>query len=313
MSRWCGGVFNQGRTAESPDVGTSVGRDTPSMGLLGMDGALAPRRPRMEEGVMPISWFPRRGISRRLLIAALAALLAFATMVVVPGSAAHGQVAPPDDPVDTCGVDVLFVLDASGSMGDNGNEGINAVRAGVLAFLAELETEAPASTVALMRFGTLAGDTLDYTAVGDDALETWMNNTYAAYSSPAYWTNWDSALGTAASAFSAATDVILITDGNPTTSGDGSVREDTVASWNANTTAAIPSANALKAKTTDTVFGIGAGVPLRVRPANGRVLRPPGRPHLPVVHGAGLLHIPAVRRCDTRRRRSELAGADRPA
>ena len=226
---------------------------------------------------MPISWFPRRGISRRLIIAALAALLAFATLTVVPGTAAHGQVAP-DDPVDTCGVDVLFVLDASGSMGDNGNEGINSVRAGVLAFLAELESSAPASNVALMRFGTLAeDDELDYTQVGEPALANWMNNTYEAFTSPEYWTNWESALGYATSQFAAADSVILITDGNPTTSGDGSVREDTIASWNANTAAAIPNANALRQKTVDTVFGIGAGAAFTNDPLPGDDVTPLGR------------------------------------
>ena len=37
---------------------------------------------------MPISWYPRRGITRQLLIAALAALLAFATLTIVPGTPA---------------------------------------------------------------------------------------------------------------------------------------------------------------------------------------------------------------------------------
>jgi LPXTG-motif cell wall-anchored protein len=215
---------------------------------------------RLEEGAMTITWSPSNGAHRRVLIAALAAILAFTTLVIVPGvsAPAYGQTSS-DIPADNCGVDVVFVLDASGSMGDNGNEGINAVRSGFKSFVSTLASEAPGSNIGVVQFGTAATAAVPYTNVSDSALISYIDNTYKAYTAPQYWTNWDKALGTAASGFTAADAVIFITDGNPTTYGDGSDTADNVAHWDFSTGKAQPSAAALKAKTSGTVFGIGAG------------------------------------------------------
>jgi len=205
---------------------------------------------------MPHTWLPTSGVSRRLFNAAIAALLAFTTVVLIPGvnSAARGD---EHVPADNCGVDVVFVLDASGSMGDNGNEGITAVRAGFKSFVTALGAEAPASDIGVVEFGTDASTGMPYTNVLDASLTTYIDS-YSAYTSPAYWTNWEAALGLAASGFAAADAVIFITDGNPTTY-DGGATADNVAHWNLSTTEAQASANALKSKTIGTVFGIGAG------------------------------------------------------
>jgi LPXTG-motif cell wall-anchored protein len=214
----------------------------------------------LEEGVMTLTRFPSDGVYRRLLTIALAALLAFATLAITPGvsAPAHGQTSD-DAPADNCGVDVVFILDASGSMGDNGSEGINAVRAGFKSFVSALASEAPASNIGVVQFGTNATTPVPYTNVEDPDLISYIDNTYEAYTSPFYWTNWDAALSTATSSFTPADGVILITDGNPTTYGDGSDREDTVVHWDFSTGEAQASATGLKAKTVGTVFGIGAG------------------------------------------------------
>jgi len=206
---------------------------------------------------MPHTWFPTSGVSRRLFNAAIAALLAFTTVVIIPGvnSAALGD---EHVPADNCGVNVVFVLDASGSMGDNSNEGITAVRAGFKSFVSTLGAEAPASNVGVVQFGTNASLAVAYTNVLDASLTTYIDSTYTAYSSPAYWTNWEAALGEAVSGFTAADAVIFITDGNPTTY-NGGVTEDNVDHWNLSTAEAQANATALKAKTLGTVFGIGAG------------------------------------------------------
>jgi LPXTG-motif cell wall-anchored protein len=206
---------------------------------------------------MTLTRFPSDGAYRRVLTAALAALLAFTALVVVPGvsAPAYGQ----EIPADICGVDVVFVLDASGSMGDNGNEGINAVRGGFKAFVSTLAVEAPSSNIGVVQFGTAATAAVAYTNVADSALISYIDNTYKAYTAPQYWTNWDTALGTAGSGFTAADAVIFITDGNPTTYGDGSDTADNVTHWDFSTGKAQPSAAALKVKTIGTVFGIGAG------------------------------------------------------
>jgi LPXTG-motif cell wall-anchored protein len=107
-----------------------------------------------------------------------------------------------------------------------------------------------------------------------------MNNVggtgYRAFTGNDSFTNWDAALQTARTAFDAADAVIFITDGNPNRS-IGNTYDDNVAGWNAATTAALGNADALKAKTLGTVYGIGAGSAFTSTPTAGDPVTPAGR------------------------------------
>jgi len=214
---------------------------------------------------MPHSWFPSNGVSRRLFNAAIAAILAFTTLVIIPGSvpAVHGQTA---DVGGTCGVDVLFILDESGSM--NG-AGVTAVRSGVTSFVDTLgaNPNTDGSRVGIVRFGNTASKPQGNSwssVTGPDAtaVKTWVNNTFDA--SPAEWTNWQAAFDNAVSFTNANSDkpdyVVFITDGNPTvnnaTQPNGSNGNE-----DAYRDDALPSANALKGLIagSDTIIGFGAG------------------------------------------------------
>lgn len=205
----------------------------------------------------------------------MAFTLVVAIPVALPGVTPNAEAA-----VDSCGVDVIMVLDASGSMTSNSNTGINAVRDGVNAFVTELNSVAAASRVGIVRFGVPASADLPYTSVGSSTLPDYMNNVggtgYRAYTGSDSYTNWDAALNEATTEFTAADAVIFITDGNPNRS-IGNSYSDNVTGWNAATAAAMTSANALKSKTLGTVYGIGAGAAFTSTPTVGDPVTPFGR------------------------------------
>ncbi|MCB1245687.1 MAG: VWA domain-containing protein, partial [Acidimicrobiia bacterium] len=171
---------------------------------------------------MPRTWVPVDGQIRRITAVVMAALLAFGLVVAMP-VVAPGVGDTAEAAVDaTCGADIVFVLDASGSMTYNSDEGLNAVRSGVNSFLSELNTIAPGSRVGIVRFGVPASADMPYTtadAPGVTSLTSYMNNTggtgYRAYTGSNSFTNWDAALSVAESSYTAADAVIFITDGNP--------------------------------------------------------------------------------------------------
>lgn len=219
------------------------------------------------------------GPARNIISAISAALLALTLVVAVP-IAAPSSSPTAEAAVDSCGVDVVLVLDASGSMTNNSNAGINAVRDGVNAFVAELNSVAGSSRVGIVRFGVPANADVGYTSVGSPDLANYMNNVggtgYRAFTGDNSYTNWDAALKTATDAFAPADAVILITDGNPNRS-IGNSYADNVTGWNQATAAALANAAALEAKTTGTVYGIGAGSAFTSTPSASDPVTPFGR------------------------------------
>ena len=228
---------------------------------------------------MPQVWVPTHGLARRIMSVVSAAVVTLSLIVAIP-IAIPSVTSAADAAVDSCGVDVVLILDASGSMTSNSNAGINAVRDGVNAFVSELNSVAPSSRVGIVRFGVPASADVPYTSVGSAALANYMNNVggtgYRAYTGSNSFTNWDAALAEATSEFTAANAVIFITDGNPNRS-IGNSYSDNVAGWNLATAAALGSANALKAKTTGRVYGVGAGSAFTSTPSPSDPVTPFGR------------------------------------
>jgi len=178
---------------------------------------------------MPNTWFPSNGVSRRLFIAALAALLAFTALVVVPGSvpaarsASHPGTVPPGFP-EACGLDFLVILDESGSIRTAG--AIDDITGAFDTLVTSLM--GTGSRIYAMDFNSNAnpwGNGWVDTIPGNQATFDTYIGAYNPPGSPAYWTNWEDAFRVADSSGVAATaDVVMfITDGNPTATVDRSV------------------------------------------------------------------------------------------
>lgn len=228
---------------------------------------------------MPQAWVPSNGPTRRIIAAISAALLAFtlvvALPVVAPGAADTAHAAQ-----DACGVDVLFVLDESGSM-----EGVGetAVRTGFKAFIDELKVDAPDSNVGIVEFNTTSrlpfGTDWKNVVTAEAELKNYIDDAPGAPSAgyeAENWTNWEDAMTDALAFTNANTDkpdfVVVITDGNPTTyvsPGDvgnpnavpGSNPTDTATMWNYGAWEAINEYTALAGQIagSDTIIGFGAG------------------------------------------------------
>ena len=218
----------------------------------------------------------RGGNLRRVLLIALAALLAFATLSLVPAApgvpGAHRADAQVGAQVPAaCQADVLFILDESGSMGRNNDQGEDAVRAGFTAFVNALAVSSPDSRIGVVDFATSASPQLgaayvDVSPANDGnpnpTLISYINNAYSSGG----WTNWEDAIGDA-NGYTTPDWTIMVTDGNPTTwnntpsSGDlgfspPSPQSDFEDGWETGTYAALDESAAHGAST---FIGIGAG------------------------------------------------------
>ncbi len=116
-----------------------------------------------------------------------------------------------------CGLDVMLVLDESGSIGSAGETGT--VRSAARGFLDALA--GTGSAVSIVNFNTTASQPVPYTTV----TRTSIANTFAPYLRygyrPSGWTNWEAAFQTVARANVAvggprADLVLFLTDGDPT-------------------------------------------------------------------------------------------------
>lgn len=125
--------------------------------------------------------------------------------------------APNPNLAAACGLDVMLVLDESGSIGSAGETGT--VRAAARGFLDALA--GTGSAVSIVDFNTTASQPVPYTTV----TRTSIANTFAPYLRygyrPSGWTNWEAAFQTVARANFAvggpkADLVLFLTDGDPT-------------------------------------------------------------------------------------------------
>lgn len=242
---------------------------------------------------MPLASAPVRGPLRRIIAAVSAALLAFTLVVALP-AVAPSEADTAHAAVDTCGINVLFVLDESGSMEGTGE---TAVRTGFKAFVNELAADAPDSNVGIVEFNTSArkpfgndwknvvSDASDLTNYIDDA----PGGPSAGYEASG-WTNWEDALGDALSFTNANADkpdyVVMITDGNPTTyvtpadAGNpapvpGSNPVDNATMWEFGSYEAVDEYSSLASIVagSDTIIGFGAGAAFGGAATQGRLGR----------------------------------------
>jgi uncharacterized repeat protein (TIGR01451 family) len=118
-----------------------------------------------------------------------------------------------------CGIDVMLVLDRSGSIGSNAEKVRNAARA----FLTALSDTGAA--VSIVDFSTSADPRVAYTTVTQDSIanvfEPYLKNVYMS----AGWTNWEDAFQEVRAANAdpkgpVADLVVFITDGDPTARND---------------------------------------------------------------------------------------------
>ncbi len=114
-----------------------------------------------------------------------------------------------------CGIDVMLVLDKSGSIQSSG--ATEQVRNAARAFLSSLS--GTGSKVSITDFSTTAAQQVGYTTVTRDSIdstfEPYLKNRY----NPSGWTNWEDAFQKVAAANAAgpvADLVVFITDGDPT-------------------------------------------------------------------------------------------------
>ena len=126
---------------------------------------------------------------------------------------------PNPDLVERCGINLMLVLDESGSIASSGATG--AVRSATKAFLGALS--GTGSEVSIVDFSTTAGRPIGYTTVTADSIENtftpYIDNTNGDGYNPAGWTNWEAAfheVGQANGQGTLADLVVFMTDGDPT-------------------------------------------------------------------------------------------------
>ena len=227
-----------------------------------------PRSTLREQGIgrhMPQAWALSNGYVRKIVATVAALLVILATLVAIP-IATPGLTAGAERAVDaSCGLDLVFVLDESGSMGENSNQGLNAVIGGVDSVVAALAGSA--SNIGLVKF-SVGADSKSMTPVGSlgDWDAGWYNN-------PSGRTSWWDGLK-AGAAFPQADALILITDGDPNVDSNEGVHgpppavpySHSTAYAGNNLTAAhtVPMGTAVKNQHTK-VYGIGAGRQFGIR------------------------------------------------
>jgi uncharacterized repeat protein (TIGR01451 family) len=113
-----------------------------------------------------------------------------------------------------CGINVMLVLDKSGSIESSG--ATESVRQATRAFLAALSGTGAA--VSITDFSTSAAQQVDYTTVTPDSINNIFNPYLINKYKPSGWTNWEDAFNVVAQANTRrkADLVVFITDGDPT-------------------------------------------------------------------------------------------------
>jgi uncharacterized repeat protein (TIGR01451 family) len=126
---------------------------------------------------------------------------------------------PNPDLVERCGINLMLVLDESGSIKDSGATG--AVRSATKAFLGALS--GTGSKVSIIDFSTSAAWPIRYTVVTPESIAATFNpyidNTNGNGYNPSGWTNWEAAfqqVGAANGSGTKADLVVFMTDGDPT-------------------------------------------------------------------------------------------------
>ncbi len=212
------------------------------------------------------------GHVRRILIVALATLLMFTALAVVPGAplalagddeavpqpadgftqlAAKPDVTKNKDLGDSCGLDMVLVVDSSGSVGGseaNVKSAFNALLDGLIgtgsrAGVVDFNTN---STVPISSYTDITDATVNQSG---GAFKTYID----AYSAGG-WTNWQGALKDVRTTFSSPELLVIITDGNPNTT-------DTSTAGGAGDAAlyeAMDEANLIKAGITH-ILAVGVG------------------------------------------------------
>jgi uncharacterized repeat protein (TIGR01451 family) len=129
--------------------------------------------------------------------------------------------APAQNPdlTERCGIDLMLVLDESGSIASSGATG--AVRDATKAFLGALS--GTGSSVSIIDFSTNAGRPIGYTVVTPESISgtfnPYIDNTNGNGYNPSGWTNWEAAfqeVGEANGQGTLADLVVFMTDGDPT-------------------------------------------------------------------------------------------------
>ena len=173
----------------------------------------------------------RGGNLRRVLLITLAALLAFATLSLVPAApgvpgaqranATHPDADPGTVPNpnlgDSCGGNLVLVMDSSGSIGSAG--GVGSIKAAYNALLNGLLNTGSSAAVIDFDEQTNTGLTVPMTAITDASVnqsgglfKNYIDNDYLSDG----WTNWQDALQDAR-AEGPASLFVFLTDGNPNT------------------------------------------------------------------------------------------------
>jgi uncharacterized repeat protein (TIGR01451 family) len=113
-----------------------------------------------------------------------------------------------------CGINVMLVLDESGSIGTSG--ATDKVKSATRAFLNALS--GTGAKVSITDFSTTAKQQIKYTTVTDDSIKNVFNPYLDTGYSPNGWTNWEAAFQTVKEANTTvrADLVVFITDGDPT-------------------------------------------------------------------------------------------------
>ncbi|MEV8212422.1 DUF5979 domain-containing protein [Leifsonia sp. NPDC077715] len=149
-----------------------------------------------------------------------------------------------------CGLRIALVLDQSGSMGGAKQTTLKSAANDVVTAL----TGTP-SSLAIYTFAATAGTSLGVTSTATAASAQPLHDFIGNLPAPASYTNWDRGLGQVGSGFDL---VILLTDGNPTTYGDGSA--DGSNARLAYVEQGIFSANRIKGALGERLVAIGVGV-----------------------------------------------------
>ncbi|MGH3337745.1 MAG: VWA domain-containing protein, partial [Propionibacteriaceae bacterium] len=137
----------------------------------------------------------------------------------LPNALSVNAPGPNPDLVERCGINLMLVLDESGSIGSSGATG--AVRSATKAFLDALS--GTGSQVSIVDFSTTAGRPIKYTTVTADSITNtfvpYIDNTNGDGYNPNGWTNWEAAFQKVDEANGQGTLadlVVFMTDGDPT-------------------------------------------------------------------------------------------------
>jgi hypothetical protein len=152
---------------------------------------------------------------------------------------------------DDCGLDIVLVVDRSGSTAGFDT----AYRNSAKAFINELV--GTPSRIGIVTFSVSASTVSNYVDVSTQAGADTLNGLIDGLGAPFEGTNWEAALAQAAT-FAAPQLVLFVTDGNPTTQTTGGDDYDT------HLGAGIAAANALKANGVTHITGVAVGENLGV-------------------------------------------------